>query len=396
MNVNMLIQGLAAEIVRAAQSDALTEPGQEGAEFEAMLREQSKAAGTQKKDPAKDQKTTKKDEGQEKQETEESQKNSTKGQETTEKGQEVAAALVTSQPVVPFELVAGAGENTAAGGLEGAVQSPVLTDAAVWVEDAPVRTEEVQPGLVQEAQPQTQESLGEMGALPQTQVLPLPENQEVQEQPMLQPEGPELPEAVQPVETKEQAIAFTQVQPEGGEPRRTEEEGQVTDASVGAQPLFQRETATPVKVADPEPVYAEEPEAPQQLAAKLSQALERGDSMVQLQLTPESLGKLTVEITRTAQGLLSVVLTPETAKAASLLQQHSGSLLSALMGDGREAEIIVQQPQQPETPNQFLNPDGQNRQQHQQQQQQHRPKGTTEDFLQQLRLGLVDAGAQVD
>ena len=82
--------------------------------------------------------------------------------------------------------------------------------------------------------------------------------------------------------------------------------------------------------------------------------------------------------------------------AASLLQQHSGSLLSALMGDGREAEIIVQQPQQPETPNQFLNPDGQNRQQHQQQQQQHRPKGTTEDFLQQLRLGLVDAGAQVD
>ena len=61
MNVNMLIQGLAAEIVRAAQSDALTEPGQEGAEFEAMLREQSKAAGTQKKDPAKDQKTTKKD-----------------------------------------------------------------------------------------------------------------------------------------------------------------------------------------------------------------------------------------------------------------------------------------------------------------------------------------------
>ena len=115
---------------------------------------------------------------------------------------------------------------------------------------------------------------------------------------------------MQPVETKEQAAAFTQVQPEGGEPRRTEEEGQVTDASVGAQPLFQRETATPVKVADPEPVYAEEPEAPQQLAAKLSQALERGDSMVQLQLTPESLGKLTVEITRTAQGQLSVVLTP--------------------------------------------------------------------------------------
>ncbi len=132
MNLDLLIQGVAADIIHNVQTTVPGDSGSEEEDFEAMLLKQSQAAKPQRKEEAP------KDKADGKQETEESQKNSTKGQETTEKGQEVAAALVTSQPVVPFELVAGAGENTAAVGLEGAVQSPVLTDAAVWVEDAQI------------------------------------------------------------------------------------------------------------------------------------------------------------------------------------------------------------------------------------------------------------------
>lgn len=388
MNLDMLIQGVAADIIHNVQTTLPGEPGSEGEDFEAMLVKQSQAAKPQRKEqPAKDKTGGK--------QTEEPQKNSTKGQETTEKGQEVAAALVTSQPVVPFELVAAGTEKMTVGEVEGPNQDPALAGVFTLADGVPAQPEEVQPQTAQEVLPQEQAPVQEFAAQPQVEQAQ-PESVQPQVQEQSQQAAPEIPQAIQPVEAREQTEVFTQVRPQQEEAPRFEDEAEVTDTAVEVQPLFQRETAPPVKVGDPEPVYAEEPQAPQQLAAKINQALEQGDSMVQLQLNPENLGKVTVEIIRTAQGVLNVVFTPETARAAHLLQQHSGSLMNVLMGDGREVEVVVQQPQQPENSNQFLNPDGQNRQHHQQQQQQHRPKATTEDFLQQLRLGLVDAGTPVD
>ena len=86
-----------------------------------------------------------------------------------------------------------------------------------------------------------------------------------------------------------------------------------------------------------------------------------------------------------------MVLSTVNEKAAVILRQHSGALQTAMMSSAQAPVTVeVQQPQQAEDPNQFLNPDGHNDQNQQQQQKQERQhKGANEDFLQQLRLGLV-------
>ena len=50
---------------------------------------------------------------------------------------------------------------------------------------------------------------------------------------------------------------------------------------------------------------------------------------------------------------------------------------------------MIVHPEEPKDTNQFLNPDGQNRQRHQQEQREKKRKGASEEFLHQLRLGLV-------
>lgn len=166
----------------------------------------------------------------------------------------------------------------------------------------------------------------------------------------------------------------------------------MAEAWTGSRPVFRSNDAMPEKVGENyETLTPEAEDAPQKLAATLTQALERGQSRVEIQLNPANLGKLTVEITRNVDGALSVVLSTVNEKAAAILRQHSGSLQTAMMSSAQAPVTVeVQQPQQAEDPNQFLNPDGHNDQNQQQQQKQERQhKGANEDFLQQLRLGLV-------
>lgn len=385
MNVNMLIQGLAAEIVRAAQSDALTEPGQEGAEFEAMLREQSKAAGTQKKDPAKDQKTTKKDEGQEKQETEESQKNSTKGEGIPAEGYEVAAAMVTSQPVVPFELLAPVAEEPAG-------------DGAVMMEPAPVEDIlQEQPGEAEvESYPEAPVTEGNrpqeafQADAPvrefQAQVEPKAEAVEAKAAAPQQEAQPELNGQQAGLAQTVESQVKADTKPEG------EKDTQTADVWQQSQPVFHQVNAAPVKVAENyQPAEPQETEVLTQVRDQLSQALQQGESMVEFQMEPANLGKVLVEITRGADGSLAVMLTAATEKTASILQRHSANLQELMnIHTQSPVQVEVQQPREQEHSSQFLNPDGHNQHQEQHKQQQsRRHQNNTTDFLQQLRLGLI-------
>ena len=95
-------------------------------------------------------------------------------------------------------------------------------------------------------------------------------------------------------------------------------------------------------------------------------------------------------MTRTQDGALHVVIHTSTEKAASLLSQHSAALGELLQSNHSQNTVQVTV-QHPEENQQFQ----QNQSQHHGQnapQQEHR-RQRSEDFLQQLRLGLIPMNA---
>ena len=158
-------------------------------------------------------------------------------------------------------------------------------------------------------------------------------------------------------------------------------------------PVFGNVSAAPVKVALPqsEPLELEAPNAAEDLAGRIEDLLADGiDSRVEFTLVPESLGKITVEITRGVDGTLHVLLSASTERAAAMLERHTGSLQDLLATNGR-TQTQVEVRGNEESQRQFLNPNGENSQGRQQQQRQPKQQHEhqTQDFVQQLRLGLI-------
>lgn len=275
---------------------------------------------------------------------------------------------------------------------EGPAVAPAQAEAATWLDGTPLTQEQVLPETAQEVLPQTRE---------QAQVLPQEEQVQVQ-QPTVQPEteapvrqeAPELPQAEAQVQTREQSPVQSRERTAGPQSAKPQEDAEVQEARTEPQPLFRPNVATPAKVGE---VYeAREPQSipvQDQLNTQIIQAVQQGQSTVQVQLSPANLGKVLVEITRGADGTISIVMSAATEKTAALLQQHSAGLQEVLANATQErVEVQVQQPQEDQNANMFLNPDGHNqqrdpqKQRDQEQKQQNDPAG----FLQQLRLGLVE------
>ena len=156
-----------------------------------------------------------------------------------------------------------------------------------------------------------------------------------------------------------------------------------------AQPLFKDVKAAPVKVGENFQLDTQEPDMEANLADTIRFAAQQGLKQIEIKLSPENLGSLTVKLTQATDGTLQVVLHTANAKAANLLNQHLDNLNAALQGYSQNSEVRVevqrgedsQQAQQQQT-----NPDGHNQQR---QQQEHRQEEQHDgDFMQKLRLGL--------
>lgn len=167
-------------------------------------------------------------------------------------------------------------------------------------------------------------------------------------------------------------------------------------------PVFQEVEAAPIKVAEPEsefvPQQAEDIDT--QLEPKLTKALAQGESRVQVQLQPENLGVVNVEITRSRDGAISVILSAVNEQTHNMLTKHASRLQQAMLMSGQQnVQVQVQKSddaQQAENQqNNQRNPedmyDGQDGGQHNQRQQEQRRHNANsgQDFLQQLRLGLI-------
>lgn len=365
MQVNSWIQGMLNVGVPSAgqpgQGGSLEEAAQP---FEEMLSEQAQQNREAKPAPKKDAAQAEKKPQQPAQKEE---------KVPEEKGAEVAAGLVVNQPVVLFDVVAPEEVQpmmqAAAPVVAVAEQAPVVQEILTPVEE---RTAEPGVQVVETAPVET-------GFQEEMQQIPTVEEQ---------PETQDVQVEVKPQEAKaeaahsEEALVVEEEKPENVP---------AEDVEVEAKPVFHEEVRTPVKVGESyEPVAPEEPEAPQQLADRLMQMMSQGDTRVEIALSPENLGPMTIEITRLQDGALHVVLGAVSQKATTLLQQNSANLHS-LLAANQEGEVRIEvQQQEPQQPmEQFLNPDEQGKQQPQQQ---HKPQkqAETEDFIGQLRLGLVE------
>ena len=180
--------------------------------------------------------------------------------------------------------------------------------------------------------------------------------------------------------------------PAGGEQELPELDSVQTEGA--AQPLFDRTEHMPVKVGEADTLDATEPDFAPRLAKAITEAEQEGARHVELKLAPEHLGRLSVELTQGKDGVLHIVFHAEYEQAMKLLQEHSATLVSMLHGShSGEIQVEVPRPQQGEQP--WQQPEQQPGQQHgRNPQEQGRQRQSTEDFLQQLRLGLLGVEAE--
>ena len=163
-------------------------------------------------------------------------------------------------------------------------------------------------------------------------------------------------------------------------------------AMTAGQPLFHDVKAAPVKVGENFRLDTEDADMDANLADTIRFAAQQGLRQVEIKLSPENLGSLTVRLTQASDGTLQVVLHAANQRAVNLLNQHLGDLNAALQGQGSEVRVEVQRnedSQQSQQQQQQADPNGHNRQQ--QQQRQRRESEHSGDFVQRLRLGLFGA-----
>lgn len=171
------------------------------------------------------------------------------------------------------------------------------------------------------------------------------------------------------------------------------------EAPAEPQPLFHDVEAAPIKVSESTAPQESSPagNVEQQVTNGLTQALQQGESRVQIELTPDSLGNVRVEIVHTADGGIHVALSAENSQTRSLLERHADNLQSILGSQTQgQVQVEVQKPQesqqnQQQQENPYDGHNGNNGQPQQEQQQRRQNRGNTEDFLHQLRLGLIPA-----
>ncbi|MEG0780087.1 MAG: flagellar hook-length control protein FliK [Oscillospiraceae bacterium] len=156
-------------------------------------------------------------------------------------------------------------------------------------------------------------------------------------------------------------------------------------------PLFHDVKAVPIKVGAVDTTAGA---VDVQLARQLAPALRRGDSRVQIQLSPESLGTVTIEMTHSQDGSLHVVLSAGGERAQGILERASAGLQSLLTSHTQtlvQVEVQRQQESQPGNDQRGQQQQQQQQQQPQRDSRQHRQQ--TQDFIQRLRLGLSEAEA---
>lgn len=305
------------------------------------------------------------------QETETPVQTAPKSEKELEEQMALAAMAMLQNPVVPVEQA----------------MTPEVQAEAVADEIAPLAAEIVLTPETQELVPETEQPVLEAPAEEgEAQTV----DQAVQMEEL--PQTIEAPEAARETEGR-----TVEVQVEAGEARDTEtadtEENPEVQGAETEAPVFEDVKAVPVKVGEA-PKAAETAETENignQIGPKLVEITsvtgESGGQSVTINLDPANLGKLQIEVGLSKDGTLYVHVNAENSRTQNLLSRNSESL-AAILGKYTQQEVQVEVPRQEESQRQDLYEQQQEHHQ-QRQQEQRRKQEHGEDFLQQLRLGLI-------
>lgn len=291
-----------------------------------------------------------------------------------EKQMVLAAMAVLQNPVVPVEQVmtpeGTAAETVEAGGVLETVKSMegLAVETVAAAEELPL---EVEPEAVEAV-----EAVAEAPETPEEEA----EAEEVDVEPLKAPEAAE--ESAGPKELEVEVKSEEDSKPE------TEETVEVSEG-MAEQPVFGNVREIPVKVGEAPAAEKTEEPVEVQVGNQLTEAISKGETKVEIQLTPENLGKIRVEMTLSEDGGLLIQLHAENSRTQGLLEKNLSGL-EALLSRNSEQEVQVEVPRQQESQQQQNLFDQEQKQQHQRQQQQRQEQPrNSEDFLQQLRLGLI-------
>ena len=273
---------------------------------------------------------------------------------------------------------------------------PAAAVETATVATVPVEVQAAAPQVMEAAAPQVSQNNGEQVLVQQPVEQQAAEAQpETIQLPVQQPqEGAEMQLNTQTGEqqTEGKANLETVLQNEGD----STVDMNVQEVPVEAdQSVFGQVESVPVKVGDvAQPQQTENTQDVEtQLKDGLTKALRNGDTKVEIQLNPVELGNVKIEVTRSAEGALYVVLTAEHTQTQSLLERHAAGLQSLLMGSSGTENVQVQvnrhqEGQQAENQN-YDGSSGNGREDQQQREHRRQQPSDSADFLQQLRLGLV-------
>lgn len=293
-----------------------------------------------------------------------------------------AALLLQWQPQIQTQQVPLEGEGQAEGVLTVPAQpveaqpiAPVQQEAAQTVlpqTQTPVQTQTAQPQVSGEAAPQASVQEGEIPAVQTTQP---------QQQPQIE-QGEAQGSQTNGVREKSQTQQVT-----------VEDSSAPAEQAIPAQIVLRETGEMPIKVAGAPELDTTSEDFDIQLKQVVQRAADGEVQRIEIQLTPANLGRVAVEMTRTGDGTLQVVLHVETEQARSLLTEHAKSLGLMLQGSNSgEVRVEVTRPQQGEQPWQQPDQNGGQRQDGQgqegRQQNSRQQRQSTEDFLHQLRIGL--------
>ena len=261
---------------------------------------------------------------------------------------------------------------------------PAAAVETATVATVPVEVQAAAPQVMEAAAPQVSQNNGEQvlvqqpveqqaaEAQPETAQIPVQQSQEGAEMQLNTQTGEQ--------QTEGKANLETVLQNEGD----STVDVKVQEVPVEAdQSVFGQVESVPVKVGDvAQPQQTENTQDVEtQLKDGLTQALRNGGTKVE------------IEVTRSAEGALYVVLTAEHTQTQSLLERHAAGLQSLLMGSSGTENVQVQvnrhqEGQQAENQN-YDGSSGNGREDQQQREHRRQQPSDSADFLQQLRLGLV-------
>ena len=193
-------------------------------------------------------------------------------------------------------------------------------------------------------------------------------------------------DAVPEVKTAEQSAGSNGAAQSGADTEQGEESFvEEAEVTMGEQKVFHEVETAPIKVSETASEAETVASVENQISDKLTETLAIGETRVELQLNPDHLGKITIELTKSSDGALHVSLFAENSETRLMLERDMGGLQSLLHQNVRE-DVQVEVSHQSEA-QQHESYDGHQQQSREQEQKRERQQG--EDFLNQLRLGLI-------